>query len=399
MEKQLKDLCIRAEQESNLAECLNGYTKPRIRKILDVYGKKVVSSARKQEMIDAAEEAIKENVITWLKEEENTEERTLLEEMSSEPVLIRDIGEFSRIGKLYERGMVFLTESDGQALSVVPSNIIAILDSIKPEEIQKKEEEPEKRIPKAADNDRTEKEAEIIRYAKSLSNICGMFSFAQLKDVWDINHNRGIPPAELRSALSKAGDEDGFYTEKDTVVNTILDEKGCEKIREKYVAGDTFYYPSPEVIDAYADGPRMADAAEYTYLLSYLARKTSEEKAEEMMTRLYRMALVDSSASELVEYLSQEGVTFLNLDELNRFLLLYTGWFYEIRVWVCKGYKPCELTEERLQRRNFNLSADYNPRGRRKVGRNDSCPCGSGKKYKNCCMKKIEARHDAAEMQ
>lgn len=24
----------------------------------------------------------------------------------------------------------------------------------------------------------------------------------------------------------------------------------------------------------------------------------------------------------------------------------------------------------------------------KKVGRNDLCPCGSGKKYKNCCMKK-----------
>ena len=23
-----------------------------------------------------------------------------------------------------------------------------------------------------------------------------------------------------------------------------------------------------------------------------------------------------------------------------------------------------------------------------KVGRNDPCPCGSGKKYKNCCMRK-----------
>ena len=23
-----------------------------------------------------------------------------------------------------------------------------------------------------------------------------------------------------------------------------------------------------------------------------------------------------------------------------------------------------------------------------KIGRNDDCPCGSGKKYKNCCMKK-----------
>ena len=23
-----------------------------------------------------------------------------------------------------------------------------------------------------------------------------------------------------------------------------------------------------------------------------------------------------------------------------------------------------------------------------KIGRNDLCPCGSGKKYKNCCLRK-----------
>ncbi len=28
------------------------------------------------------------------------------------------------------------------------------------------------------------------------------------------------------------------------------------------------------------------------------------------------------------------------------------------------------------------------PEAKQKVGRNDPCPCGSGKKFKNCCMKK-----------
>jgi len=28
----------------------------------------------------------------------------------------------------------------------------------------------------------------------------------------------------------------------------------------------------------------------------------------------------------------------------------------------------------------------------RKVGRNDPCPCGSGKKYKKCCLAREEAR-------
>ena len=28
-------------------------------------------------------------------------------------------------------------------------------------------------------------------------------------------------------------------------------------------------------------------------------------------------------------------------------------------------------------------------RGERKVGRNEPCPCGSGKKYKQCCGKNL----------
>jgi preprotein translocase subunit SecA len=31
-----------------------------------------------------------------------------------------------------------------------------------------------------------------------------------------------------------------------------------------------------------------------------------------------------------------------------------------------------------------------------KVGRNDPCPCGSGKKYKNCCMRKDKGGSAAA---
>jgi SEC-C motif len=32
----------------------------------------------------------------------------------------------------------------------------------------------------------------------------------------------------------------------------------------------------------------------------------------------------------------------------------------------------------------------------RPVGRNETCPCGSGKKYKHCCLDKDEAKQRAA---
>ena len=32
------------------------------------------------------------------------------------------------------------------------------------------------------------------------------------------------------------------------------------------------------------------------------------------------------------------------------------------------------------------------PARRKKVGRNDPCPCGSGRKYKHCCLRRGDGR-------
>ena len=34
-----------------------------------------------------------------------------------------------------------------------------------------------------------------------------------------------------------------------------------------------------------------------------------------------------------------------------------------------------------------------------KIGRNDPCPCGSGKKYKKCCLRKDQAAKQVASPQ
>ena len=36
-----------------------------------------------------------------------------------------------------------------------------------------------------------------------------------------------------------------------------------------------------------------------------------------------------------------------------------------------------------------NIRQERTVKGSKKVGRNDPCPCGSGKKYKHCCLKKM----------
>jgi uncharacterized protein YecA (UPF0149 family) len=56
------------------------------------------------------------------------------------------------------------------------------------------------------------------------------------------------------------------------------------------------------------------------------------------------------------------------------------------RIWENNGHTPNEIYERYEKPHLMPL-----PRGggkSRKVGRNDPCPCGSGKKYKKCCLGK-----------
>ncbi|MFZ5642933.1 MAG: SEC-C metal-binding domain-containing protein [Bacillota bacterium] len=60
--------------------------------------------------------------------------------------------------------------------------------------------------------------------------------------------------------------------------------------------------------------------------------------------------------------------------------------------WVLKGWTPNEVMEkyEKLALKPLPANGFQIPampiQLKEKVGRNDPCPCGSGKKYKRCCL-------------
>lgn len=63
----------------------------------------------------------------------------------------------------------------------------------------------------------------------------------------------------------------------------------------------------------------------------------------------------------------------------------------EMRVWELQGELGLWPAPAQANLASIGLPAS----GREKVGRNDPCPCGSGKKYKKCCLAKEEAHRPA----
>ena len=80
----------------------------------------------------------------------------------------------------------------------------------------------------------------------------------------------------------------------------------------------------------------------------------------------------------------------------NEIVGLYSNYQNSLPRWDLKGHSPTEAFEMDIkfpETKKYRPDDFINPNGspfvnaNPKIGRNDPCPCGSGKKYKNCCGK------------
>lgn len=86
---------------------------------------------------------------------------------------------------------------------------------------------------------------------------------------------------------------------------------------------------------------------------------------------------------ELGPILDKHGLTFSSEKQLQTFLDLLMSAKNNTRLWENNGYTPAEL-HELISKRNKNI-VRFPTLSKPRVGRNDPCPCGSGRKYKKCC--------------
>jgi len=89
--------------------------------------------------------------------------------------------------------------------------------------------------------------------------------------------------------------------------------------------------------------------------------------------------------SILVHYSFFDNLNYVNYlleDQVQDFFNLMNA-KNNTRIWQNKGYTPSEL--HRITMEGQKNIIKFPKEKETKVGRNDPCPCGSGKKYKKCC--------------
>ena len=198
-----------------------------------------------------------------------------------------------------------------------------------------------------------------------------------------------------------------------------------------------YYVPDKKHLLKYADSFYSEDTPEKLKLRAFLKERCSlsaEREAVVFEELLYGVRSLAMRTADVFGHLEKLGVRFKSQRDAERFTALYSAFHNTTRMPCNRGYTPDEMMqmtppEERFkslslgpnirkslqtgemdiedfrkqiltmelpsEAMRFDLLkqlADIKPSApqaekQKKVGRNDPCPCGSGKKYKRCCGK------------
>ncbi|WP_244440937.1 YecA family protein [Neobacillus jeddahensis] len=112
-----------------------------------------------------------------------------------------------------------------------------------------------------------------------------------------------------------------------------------------------------------------------------------KQEAMELVEDCIMHVKLGHQPSQLLQYL-QSQLTFESLEAVQKLMDALVLLMNNTREWFLKGYTSEELS---VQEKKALLSLpnkkgeDISLQTRQKIGRNDLCLCGSGKKFKKCC--------------
>lgn len=233
----------------------------------------------------------------------------------------------------------------------------------------------------------------------------GLLHYYGVVEVWLIKQRietltgQKIDFPEFMNVMSFASDFYGqvrctFYGYQD---DRVFDAKKI--VEEHRMRPGVDYYPFTKKQLLKAGDPGYVDKTpEMNSFINFLLKyyKLSDRETNEIALQITNMINADSKPTLIIQYL-QSWMEFPSFEFVQQLTAKIMELYNNTRQWVLKGHTPNELFQEEkkylkpLPAESFKISQPNSKvidlATRIKIGRNDPCPCGSGKKYKKCCGK------------
>jgi hypothetical protein len=225
----------------------------------------------------------------------------------------------------------------------------------------------------------------LVAYAEAAVSLYGVISMDDFVALFNKQNKHKTDTDEMFDVLIQHVTEDSdFCFWEDYLVSSHLEEDDFELV-ELYVRhskGKPRYIPPREELLEFADRgcyeetPQTGALRDYLMKFVYDDEETAWDFVEEVyaacMTNIPGYSLMNAFKSIIEEHgimtMQQSKDAFELMMDINN----------NARCWVNNGYTPSELAQV--------MGHPAAPPMHKKTGPNDACPCGSGKKYKKCCM-------------
>jgi len=361
-----------------LSEGLSNYTKDElvhIRKFLDL---KNASSLRKAELIALLEEKI----LQFLK-------RTCLQFDADRFELLTEIarnnGRLSapdlknhQVQFLRKTGLVYTGTVEDSKIVSMPEDLIDPVLALEKD---------------AGVKAIIRRNTEWVKLTKGLLYYYGTLSTYQLVTMLKKYTGKTRETFELQdyfTVIHHVENHEFYSNEEGFSYHQVLDSKRVMQEQQKREHVPFYSFTKDQLLEA--GEPGFVDRNEtYTKLVKLLVQQhnVEQEKADRVVKETVNAIKNGKGPSEVLQYFSRH-IVFESQEAVTPIVNHLMDLMNNTREWILKGNTPAELFEEERKHLRPLPKTKYDPEQnkpitKKKIGRNEPCPCGSGKKYKKCC--------------
>lgn len=230
---------------------------------------------------------------------------------------------------------------------------------------------------------------EWIHLARGLLFHYGIVSFSEMFELIGRYTKEKIDRLQLLSImhLAEVTGEDVVVERNGTYTLSYVDDPELV-LRQQDMRSSVPFYPFSKQQILQAGAKNYVDKnKQFLQLVSYLTKnfEVTRTDAEEIVADCI-IEVQNGMEPTTVIHFMQNYFEFDTMEVVQELMGYIVALMNSTRLWILKGHTPNELSEAKPETPR-PAQKENGKKPSAKVGRNEPCPCGSGKKYKKCCGK------------
>ena len=358
-----------------LDEALGKYTKAELDTIRKTLKIKNASSLKKAELIGLLQKRIPE-YLEQIVFQLDTERFNLLTKIANnDGQIVAPSLEDDQIEYFRANGLLYTGIFEGKKILAAPKELIGQItawkDNVNIRAIVKRN-------------------TEWIKLTRGLLYYYGTLSESQLVQMLEELLKETIHVEEYRSVVVNANSYlEETYIDGELYSNIrVFDPKRVQQ--EHRSRSSLQFYPFTKQQLLTAGEPGFVERNQsYIQLVKFLINnfEVDQEEADDIVEECVYATRIGSGPNDVLEFLSH-SFEFVDRQMVQKLMDKVVHLMNNTREWFLKGHTSTELmAQEKKYLRPLSDTKRNRNEAKKvvKVGRNDPCPCGSGKKYKKCC--------------